>query len=61
MLSIMLIGTIGLDAIPDDADLTELLGESTTRAGVFSGKEGLGSGTGNAVSENDSVSNLENA
>ena len=55
------LGTIGLDAIPDDADLTELLGESTTRAGDGM-KEGLGSGTGNAVSENDSsVSNLENA
>lgn len=55
------LGSIGLDPISEETDLSEILGEVTTRAGDGM-KEGMGSGTGNAVSENDaSVSNLENS
>jgi hypothetical protein len=55
------LGALGVDPLGDDADLDELLGDNESRVGDGM-KEGLGSGTGKAVSEDDSsVANKENA
>jgi hypothetical protein len=55
------LGALGVDPLDDDADLDELLGDNESRVGDGM-KEGLGSGTGKAVSSDDSsVSNKENA
>ena len=56
------LNSMGLDSLPEGTDIDELLdNEVKTRAGDGM-KEGMGSGTGQAVSEDDSsVSNLENA
>jgi hypothetical protein len=55
------LGALGVDPLGDDADLDELLGDNESRVGDGM-KEGLGSGTGKAVSSDDSsVSNKENA
>ena len=53
----------GLDPISNDVDLTELLGESTTRSGdSFNTASGGLNGTSDSVSEQDNSSaNLENA
>lgn len=54
--------TIGLDPLPDDADLDELLGDNTSRSSEGM-QEGLNSGTGSAdgSSGNSSDVNADNA
>lgn len=50
----MIRNTIGLDDVPEDADLTELLGENTSRAG-----DGMAKGSGNGTS--DEVAGKDNS
>jgi len=53
--------SIGVDSMPEDTDFFSLLPEKTSRSGDGM-QSGLGSGTGDAVTSNDSsVSNVSNA